>query len=139
MHNWRMALCLALAYVLTGYLGLQTPAYGTTITLVWLPTGIAVGFLLRWGYSTWPGIALGAFLVNVINGNSVPLTVGISVGNTLGPLLTRWILVRTGFATDLKRPLDILLLAVAAAAGMVITASMGVTSVLLPSWTCRTG
>ena len=40
---------LALAYFVTGWLGLRTPYTGLHITLVWLPTGIAVAALLRWG------------------------------------------------------------------------------------------
>ena len=38
---------LALAYFVTGWLGLQMPYAGSHITLVWLPTGIAVAALLR--------------------------------------------------------------------------------------------
>jgi integral membrane sensor domain MASE1 len=42
------------ANVITGYLGLLLPLAGSHITLVWLPTGIAVAALIRWGW----GIAL---------------------------------------------------------------------------------
>ena len=42
---------LALAYFATGRLGLLLPAFGSNITLIWLPSGIAVAALLRWGAS----------------------------------------------------------------------------------------
>jgi len=41
---------VALAYFITGWLGLQVPYTGSHITLVWLPTGIAVAALLRGGW-----------------------------------------------------------------------------------------
>jgi integral membrane sensor domain MASE1 len=75
------------AYAVAGYLGLLLPAFGTSITLVWLPTGIAVAALLRWGFRLWIGVWLGAVAVNLFNGSSLPMAFGTSVGNTLGPLL----------------------------------------------------
>jgi integral membrane sensor domain MASE1 len=60
----RVAL-LAAAYYLTGRLGLTLPAVGASITLVWPPSGIAVAALLRWGPRHWPGVWLGALLVNL--------------------------------------------------------------------------
>ena len=80
-------LLLALAYFATGRLGLLLPAFGSEITLLWLPTGIAVAALLRWGFACWPGIALGALAVNLAVRASWPMALGIAVGNTLGPLL----------------------------------------------------
>ena len=40
---------VALAYFASGWLGLQMPYLGHNITLLWLPTGIAVAALYRWG------------------------------------------------------------------------------------------
>ena len=56
-------LFVALAYFVSGRLGLGIPYVGYHITLTWLPTGIAVAALLRWGYVCWPGIFLGALAV----------------------------------------------------------------------------
>ena len=88
---------LALAYFATGWLGLQVPYTGSHITLIWLPTGIAVAALLRWGWRMAPGVYLGAFLVNLAIGSSWPLAAAIAVGNTLAPLLTAGWLKRAGF------------------------------------------
>src|SRR5664280_2386287 len=79
---------LTLAYFAAGWLGLKLPFVGTNITLVWLPTGIAVATLFRWGWRVWPGIYLDAFLVNLAVGSSLPLAAAIAVGNTLDPLLS---------------------------------------------------
>ncbi len=119
-------LFLALAYFVTGRLGLLLPAFGSEITLLWLPTGIAVAALLRWGFACWPGIALGALAVNLAVRASWPMALGIAVGNTLGPLLTAWALQRMKFHSVFDRARDILLLAAAAALGMLVTSGLGV-------------
>ena len=118
-------LLLALAYFATGRLGLMLPAFGSNITLIWLPTGIAVAALLRWGSGCWPGISLGAFAVNAAVGTPWTVALGIALGNTLGPLLAAWILRRTGFHPAFDRKRDILLLAAAAIPGMLVSASLG--------------
>jgi PAS domain S-box-containing protein len=128
---WPITFCLAIAYFLTGYAGLMLPASGTHVTLVWLPTGIAVAAFYRWGIGCWPGVTIGALAVNMAIGTSFPLALSISVGNTLGPLLATGILLRAGFQKDLKRSRDILLLNVAALVGMLVTASVGVLSLKL--------
>ena len=122
---------LALGYFITGRLGLMLPAFGSSITLVWLPTGIAVAALLRWGFGCWPGLALGAFAVNLAVGSAWPVALGIAVGNTLGPLLAAWALQRMKFHPAFDRSRDILLLAAAAALGMVVSSGLGVATLSL--------
>ena len=65
---------LALAYYATGKLGLLLPYIGSHITLIWLPTGIAVAALMRWGMAVWPGILLGAWAVNLAIGSTAMLS-----------------------------------------------------------------
>jgi len=122
---------VAVAYYLGGRLGLAIPYVGSHITLVWLPTGIAVAALLRWGYAMWPGIFLGAFLVNLAIGSTPPLAAAIAVGNSLGPLLAAWLLRRNGFHPAFDRRRDIVLFGIAASLGMVLSASNGVISLCL--------
>lgn len=118
---------LALAYFATGWLGLQMPYMGPNITLVWLPTGIAVAALFRWGRTVWPGVFVGSILVNLAVGSAWPLAVGIGVGNTLAPLLAAHWLKQHGFRAAFERQRDVGLFAVAAAMGMLVSASGGVT------------
>jgi len=130
--RWLMRVAgVAAAYYLGGRLGLAIPYIGSHITLIWLPTGIAVAALLRWGYAMWPGVFLGAFLVNLAIGSTPPLAAGIAVGNTLGPLLAAWLLHRNGFHPAFDRRRDILLFGIAASLGMVLSASNGVISLCL--------
>lgn len=124
-------LLVALAYFVSGRLGLEIPNVGSHITLIWLPTGIAVAVLLRWGYVYWLGIFLGAFTVNFSIDASPFQDASIALGNTLGPLLAVWLLRRLKFNITLERPKDILLIVVTAAIGMLVSASIGVSSLVV--------
>ncbi|MBU0690133.1 MAG: EAL domain-containing protein [Gammaproteobacteria bacterium] len=124
-------LLLASAYFVTGRLGLDIPYVGSQITLYWLPTGIAVAALLRWGGRYWPGIFIGAALVNFSINPSLLLAVGIALGNTLAPLLAMWLLQRTKFNLDLTHPKDIAKLIPAAFAGMLVSALNGIGMLLI--------
>jgi diguanylate cyclase (GGDEF)-like protein/PAS domain S-box-containing protein len=124
-------LILVSAYFLAGWFGLTLPFVGTHITLIWLPTGIAVAALIRWGCSIWPGIYLGAFLVNLFTGASWPLAAAIAIGNTLAPILTAALLNRFGFHPHFDRQKDVGLLVLASGLGMTLSALSGVSSLYL--------
>lgn len=115
----------AAAYLITGWLGLKLPYYGSQITLIWLPTGVAVAALIRWGAGLWPGIAVGAFLVNLAIGSSATLALGTAVGNTIGPWFTAYWLRRAGFNYAFTRQADVITFIAASAAGMLISATGG--------------
>ncbi|HLO65224.1 MAG TPA: MASE1 domain-containing protein [Azonexus sp.] len=119
---------LALTYLTAGWLGLQIPYAGMHITLVWLPTGIAVAALIVWGRAVWPGITAGAFLVNLAIGSSWPLALSIAVGNTLAPLCTVALLRRFGFRPALDRQRDVATFIGATGLGMLVSAAGGVAS-----------
>ncbi len=56
---------LAVAYLVTGKIGIFLaipPGYATAI---WPPSGIALAGILLYGYRVWPGILLGSMLVNL--------------------------------------------------------------------------
>src|SRR5256885_6966167 len=78
---------LAAAYFVAGKFGLSLALVNTSTTAVWPPTGIALAALLLMGHRVWPGIALGAFLVNVTTTADVPSSVGIAIGNTLEAII----------------------------------------------------
>ncbi len=84
---------VALAYFVTGWLGLRTPQIGEHITLLWPPTGIALFVFVRFGPSSWPAITAAAFAVNLVVGTAALPALGISIGNTLGPWVAAWLLM----------------------------------------------
>ena len=124
-------LFVALVYFVSGRMGLALPSVDSHITLIWLPTGIAVAALLRWGNVCWPGIFLGALATSYYIDFSPLLDLCIALGNTLAPLLTALMLQRLKFRWTLDRPRDILFLVAASAMGMLVSASGGVTSLLI--------
>ena len=119
-------LIVAAGYFAGGYLGLLIPYVGSQITLIWPPTGIALAALLLWGQRIVPGIWVGAFLVNMATGASWQASLGISIGNTLGPfvawMLLRW--ARFDCRMDKRRDIFVFVLA-GAVLPMTITATLG--------------
>lgn len=97
-------------YFSTARLGLSLNAVSGFATLVWLPSGIAVAALFLFGYRLWPGIIMGAFLVNLFNGAPFVVAIGISIGNTLEALVATYLLKRNGFSIALDHLRDVLLL-----------------------------
>src|SRR5579871_1164325 len=55
---------LALVYVLAGELGLLFALPPGYATIIWPPSGIAMGALAVFGARLWPGVWLGSFLLN---------------------------------------------------------------------------
>ena len=83
-------LALAAVYFMTAKFGLSLAFVNASSTAVWPPTGIALAALILWGYRRWPGIFLGAFLVNLTTQGTWATTLGIATGNTLEALLGAW-------------------------------------------------
>src|SRR5690606_22589427 len=83
-----------------------------------------------YGYSLWPAIAVGAFLVNWLAGAPVLVAGGMALGNTLEAVVGAVILKRVvGFRPALERLQDVLgLVVLAAGLSTLISATVGVTS-----------
>ena len=124
---------VALLYFAAAHAGLMLAVVGSTVTLVWPPSGIALVAILAFGYRITPGIALGAFLANAWTGLPLLLAVGIATGNVLEALAGAWLLKRlAGFRNTLERRNDVFaLIALAAMCSTMISASIGVASLTL--------
>ncbi len=136
---------LVVAYVVTARLGLMMDAVAGFATLVWAPTGIALAALLRGGRRLWPGVFIGAFVVNAWVGASPPVAAGIATGNTLEAILGAAALTRVGLDPRLQRVRDVgWLILLGAGASTVASATIGVASLyaggivpvsaLAPTW-----
>jgi diguanylate cyclase (GGDEF)-like protein len=133
LRKLAVVLLLAVVYLIAGKLGLRLALVNPSATAVWAPTGIALASLLILGYQVWPGIFLGAFLVNITTAGSLATSTGIAAGNTLEALAGCYLMNR--FARGSKaftRAQDIFRFAVLA--GLVstaISATFGVSSLCL--------
>src|SRR6266853_1003907 len=85
---------LALVYFCCGRFGLSLAFVNPNATAVWPPTGVALVALLVRGQRLWPGVFLGAFLVNFFAQGSFPTSLGIAAGNTLEAVLGAWLVSR---------------------------------------------
>ncbi|KAB1149504.1 hypothetical protein F7R91_06820 [Streptomyces luteolifulvus] len=122
---------VAAVYYGSGKLGLLQELVRGQVTPLWPPTGIALVVLLLWGVRMWPGIALGAFLVNVTLGPSILPVLVITAGNTLAPVCACLLLRRVGFRPALDRLQDALALVfLGALGGMLISATVGVSALV---------
>lgn len=111
---------LACLYIVTGKIGLALAVPPGYATMIWPPSGIALGMLVLYGWRLWPGVLAGSFLLNahvsgVFSFSDFSLDFSragapffIAVGSTLqsvaGSLLIRKII---GVPLDLKRTGDV--------------------------------
>src|SRR3989441_7379252 len=128
-----LSAAIALLYFAAAQCGLSLASVHTNVSPVWPPTGIAIAALLLLGYRVWPGILLGAFLVNLTTAGDVLSSLGIATGNTLEGLVAAALVNR--FANGrraFERPLDVVKFALlAAVASTAVSATVGVTSLAL--------
>jgi diguanylate cyclase (GGDEF)-like protein len=123
---------LAAIYFVAGKLGLSMAFVHPSSTAVWPATGITLAAFLILGYRVWPGIFIGAFLVNITTAGSVLTSLGVATGNTLEGLLGAYLVVR--FANGRRafdRASDTFRFAALALASTAIAATIGVTSLSL--------
>src|SRR5207253_2750186 len=120
---------LAAVYVAAAKAGLLLATVGAQVTLVWPPTGLALAALLLGGSRLWPGVALGATLVNASTGVSLATACGMGTGNTLEAVTAVALLRRVGFQPSLERLRDVFtLVGLAAGLSTIASATIGVTS-----------
>ena len=120
---------LAIAYFVLGRLGLSLARVHPSATAVWPPSGVALAALMLWGLRLWPGIFLGAFVVNLTTQGSWLACLGIATGNTLEIFAATCLVSR--FAMGLKafeRPSSASKFVVIAALSTVFAATIGVIS-----------
>lgn len=119
---------IAAAYVIFAKIGFSLAFGVRQVTAVWPPSGLAVAALVLGGPGLWPGVALGAFVANLLTHEPPLCATGIAIGNTLGPLAAAYALRRIGFNPQLERVNDVLALTAFGLLSMIITATNGVTN-----------
>jgi diguanylate cyclase (GGDEF)-like protein/PAS domain S-box-containing protein len=132
LARFSVIVLLASIYFGAGRFGLTLAFINASASPVWPPAGIAVAALLIFGYRVWPGVFLGAFLVNVTTADSILASFMIAVGNTLEILLAVYLINR--FASGLRvfeHVSDIFRFIVVTLFATTVAASLGVASLLL--------
>src|SRR5919201_224766 len=116
------------AYFVAGRLGLAVPFTQTNVSPLWPPAGSALASVVLFGYSIWPAIAAGAFLVNFFSPIPHLTAVGIAIGNTSAALVGGYLLRRDrGFDPALMRLRGVMhFILLGAMASSIVSASNGV-------------
>ena len=129
---------LAVAYFTLAALGLSLAVPGTNATVIWIPTGLAIAAILRYGQGVWPAIVLGAFAVNGLILSRLGLSplpllgaaLAAAAGNAAEALLVGFLVRRlTGTRHPFDRVAHVLTFILAAGAlGPAVSALAGTTS-----------
>lgn len=123
---------LVVAYVATAKLGLALDPVSGFATLVWPPSGIALGALARRGVWLWPAVTLGAFATNLSSGAGWLVALGIAGGNTLEAVVGARLLGRAqGAGGPIHEVSHAIALLGAAVCSPIVAASTGVLSLWL--------
>ncbi len=124
----RLSVILILLFVSSGWIAKQLAIPPANVTMLWLPSGVAVGAVLLYGRSLLPAVFVASLILNVMLGVSMGSTVlrsgGLAIWTATGATLQALIadtLVRRRFGTSLEltRMRDV---ATAIAIGIVVPA-----------------
>ena len=131
-------LVLAGLYALTGKLGLLLAAQTEFATVIWPPSGIALGMLLVFGYRVWPGVLIGSMLINghlagsfesfeIFFGEGGLATFMTGVGATLQAVIGRYLILKIfDFPLQIEKARDAFgFLAIAGPISCLVSATVG--------------
>jgi diguanylate cyclase (GGDEF)-like protein len=100
-----MLILLVIAYIVTGRLGLTLAYVHPATSLVWPPSGIALGAFIVLGYRVWPAIFAGAVTLYATILGPVPAILPLAAGNTLEALFASYLVNRyAGGRSALQTP-----------------------------------
>src|ERR1019366_6867203 len=124
-------LLLAGVNIIAGKLGLMLAAPPSPSAVLFPPAGIAIGFILIYGYSVWPGVFLASLFLNL--SASAPgvwaVPVILAFGATLQALFGAYLVKRYVRAVDLETGSRIIrFLLLAGPVSCVTSATIGVTT-----------
>src|SRR4051812_47467076 len=122
---------VAVAYYLTGRIGLELAYLNGAVAAIWPPAGLGPAVLFLYGLRLWPGIVIGDLW---LGDYSTPLgtVLGQTVGNTVALVVAAALLRRlTGGRAALDRVFDVLALVGCALVAAVVSAAFGPLSLSL--------
>ncbi|MFL9841614.1 CHASE domain-containing protein [Sphingomonas sp. ST-64] len=112
-YRAQAVLLLAICFTLSGLVARQLAIPPARVTMLWFPSGVAVGALLLYGRWLWPGVWAGSYALNIVLGVSMgskpeaaaTLALFTATGATLQALAAEWLLRRRfGARIDVSRP-----------------------------------
>src|SRR4051794_308938 len=116
---------VAVAYYLTGRIGLELAYLDGAVAAVWPPAGLGLALLFLYGVRLWPGIVIGDLLLGDF---STPLgtVLAQTLGNTVALVIAALILRRlTNGRGSLERVTDVLAFVACSLIAALISAAVG--------------
>ncbi len=123
---------ISLAYALLAKIALGNFSTNGVVSMVWPSSGLALAALILGKKKYWPSVFIGALTGNIMQGSPMGISMVIAFGNTLEALSCFWILSHIQrFKPTLQQPHDFLWLSAAGALGSLVSAAIGVSTLLL--------
>ena len=122
---------VASVYFVAARIGLSFAYINASVSPVWPPTGVAIAATLVLGYRIWPGIFLGAFLVNLVTPLPPGAALAIAIGNTAESLSAFFILRALGFRQHFDRARDVFKFVITVSLATSVSAFIGNISLCL--------
>jgi diguanylate cyclase (GGDEF)-like protein/PAS domain S-box-containing protein len=135
IYRWSdlpLLLCISLTYALLAKIALGFFSTNGVVSMVWPSSGLALAALILGKKKYWPSVFIGALMGNLMQGSSIGISLVIALGNSLEALSCFWILSHVPrFKPTLQQPHDFLWLSAAGALGSMVSASIGVGTLVL--------
>jgi len=119
---------LASVYFLAARLGLFLAFEQANTSPVWPPTGISIAAMLYFGLRLWPGIFMGALLINLYISSPLSLAFSIAIGNTLEAVVAGFLILRYASSSPFTKTRETVLFIFVLSFSTMISASIGVGS-----------
>jgi PAS domain S-box-containing protein len=111
--------------------GISLQRFGGSLTLSYLPNGIAVAATYRFGRRVWPAVFLAGVAIELWVPAPLPACLGVGIGLAGGAWLAAWLLERSGFDPNFSRAKDVPLFILCIAAGMTLAPLFSLTGYYL--------
>src|ERR1700744_2872674 len=87
--------------------GISLHRLGGSLTLSYLPNGVAVAATYRFGRRVWPAVLLAGFAIVFWGSEPLPACIGVGMGLASGAWASAWLLERSGFHPSFSRAQDV--------------------------------
>lgn len=140
LRDLALNVAVAVSYAAVGHASLAAATEHRAISSLWMPSGIALFALVRFGPRLWPGVAIAAFLLNKSVGIPLVGALVIAGGDALEAVIGAHLVMRVWSTPTGPRNLrDVVALAVLAGAlATAVAATIGVGTLVLSHATTLT-
>lgn len=126
----RQSLVFAAVLAISVFATVALPHWGAR-ALWFLPSGVAVAAVIRWGRGQWLPIFAAQLAIELFRGRAPIPSIIVASGLPVGALLTAWMLDRYGVGAIFTRRRDVPLFIVACLVGMTIPALIGASTLAI--------